>query len=541
MDRRIYHVILLLICVSLFINGCKQSHEPLENMALIPAGEFQMGTQDVVAEWREFTDRVSYMNTWLNEQPAHTVYVDAFYMDIYPVTNKQYREFLLANPVWQKEHIDPKHHDGNYLRDWKENNYPRWKGNHPVTSVSWYAAMAYATWSGKRLPTEAEWERAARGGLEGKRYPWGDTIDSSKANYDENFGKTTPVGKFASNPYGLYDMVGNVWEQVLDEYDDHYYSISPSVNPVSGADTIAEIVETYKKIKTHRGIRGGSWLGRASSVRVAIRNRFQPKSTGELGGFRCVKDVPDKVKNKQDIINFLTANPPNGSTIKPNDIITLTFNGVPEDIIVKPNTAPFSYSIDTIPNKKTVTILGIFTPGELNFQFNWKHGADYLAYNVETPIPDNMVLIPAGPYKLGLYNSKNSSDYIVNVEAFYIDKYEVTVGEYKQFVNETGYRSPDWEKIAEYSPSDKHPMIYVTWFDAMLYARWVGKRLPTAAEWEKAARGGLVGKKYPWGDTEPDGTQAHFAGTADGYEKFAQVGSFPSNGYGLYDTLGNVS
>lgn len=530
MDRRICLIILLLMWGTLFLNGCKQPHDPLEDMVLIPAGEFQMGTQEAVI----------YMDAWYDEQPAHTVYVDAFYMDIYPVTNKKYKEFLLANPVWQKENIDLKYHDGNYLRDWKGNNYPRWKGDHPVTSVSWYAAMAYATWSGKRLPTEAEWERAARGGLEGKRYPWGDSIDNIRANYDNNIGKTTPVGKYTSNPYGLYDMVGNVMEKVLDEYDAHYYSISPSVNPVSGADTTEEIVKTYLNIKTRRGLRGGSWLNPAPYVRVADRNWTHPTDTGGLGGFRCVKDVPDIAKNDRDIIKFISANPPNGSIIKPNDIITLTFNGAPEDIAVGTNITPFLESIAAIPNKKTVTVMGIFTPGEHYLQLNWKHGADYLAYKVETPVPDKMVLIPAGKFVMWHRKSNDRQDNSVYIAAFYIDKYEVTVGEYKQFVNETGHRSPDWEKIAEYSPSDKHPMIYVNWFDAMLYARWVGKRLPTAAEWEKAARGGLVGKKYPWGDTEPDGTQANYAGTADGYEKHAPVGSFPPNGYGLYDTLGNV-
>lgn len=540
MDRHIYRLILLLIWLSSFVQGCNPSHDPLEDMALIPAGEFQMGTKDAVAEEREFTHDIIYMSAWFDEQPAHTVHVDAFYMDIYPVTNKQYREFLLANPIWQKENIDPKYHDGNYLRDWKGNNYPRWKGNHPVTSISWYAAMAYATWSGKRLPTEAEWERAARGGLKNKSFPWGNTIDSSKANYDKNIGKTTPVGKYAPNQYGLYDMVGNVMEMVLDEYDAFYYSISSSVNPVSGADTIQEIVENYKNIKTHRGVRGGSWANFAPYVRVADRNYSSPKSTGELGGFRCVKDVPDIAKNSQDIIKFVSANPPNGSTIKPNDIITLTFNDTPEDITVTPNTTPFSNSIATIPHKKTVTILGIFTPGELNLQLNWKHGSNFLAYKVETPVPDNMVLIPTGAFKMGHLNAKNKLDNNVNIDAFYIDKYEVTVGEYKQFVNETGHRTPDWKKIAEFAPTDKHPMIFVNWFDAMLYARWVGKRLPTAAEWEKAARGGLVEKKYPWGDTEPDGTQANFAGTTDGYEHTAPVGSFLPNGYGLHDIVGNV-
>ena len=134
-----------------------------DGMVLIPAGEFQMGSYDV--EGGE------------SEQPVHAVYVDEFYMDIHEVTNAEYKKFIDANPEWQKgkwwqtDRIKRRFHNGKYLKDWNENNYPEGKGDHPV-QVSWYAAMAYAQWAGKRLPTEAEWEKAARGGLVGKRFPW---------------------------------------------------------------------------------------------------------------------------------------------------------------------------------------------------------------------------------------------------------------------------------------------------------------------------------------------------------------------------------
>ena len=118
------------------------------NMVLIPAGEFQMGSDDGQED----------------EKPVHTVYVDAFYMDKYEVTNLEYQRFLFENPRWQKDQIAKKFHKGGYLSDWNGNNYPEGKANYPVTYVSWYAAMAYAQWAGKRLPTEAEWEKCcARG------------------------------------------------------------------------------------------------------------------------------------------------------------------------------------------------------------------------------------------------------------------------------------------------------------------------------------------------------------------------------------------
>jgi len=136
----------------------------------------------------------------------------------------------------------------------------------------------------------------------------------------------------------------------------------------------------------------------------------------------------------------------------------------------------------------------------------------------------------------------------VYLDTFYIDKYEVTVGQYKKFISETGHRTlPDW--VSTFSPTDEHPVVGVTWREAEAYAKWAGKRLPTEAEWEKAARGGLVGKKFPWGDEDPDGTQCNFADknadqpwsdktVDDGYQYTAPVVSFPPNSYGLYDMAG---
>ena len=135
-----------------------------EGMARIPAGEFQMGSVDGDND----------------EQPVHTVYVDAFFMDEHEVTNLEYKRFVRANPRWSKDGIDRQFHNGRYLEHWNGDNYPNGKGNHPVIWVSWYAAMAYAGWVEKRLPTEAEWERAARGGLEGKNIRGGMSLIPAK-------------------------------------------------------------------------------------------------------------------------------------------------------------------------------------------------------------------------------------------------------------------------------------------------------------------------------------------------------------------------
>ena len=245
-------------------------------MVLIPAGEFQMGSNDGGDD----------------EKPVHSVYVDAFYMDKYEVTNAQFKKFVDANRQWQKAHIEGRFHNGNYLGHWNGNNYPSEKGNHPVTFVSWYAAMAYAKWAGKRLPTEAEWERAARGGLVVKTYPHGNMITRQDANYGRNVGDTTAVGSYPANGYGLYDMAGNVYEWCLDAYNANFYSVSPRENPLSGAKSVVWLVNNFTNVKSSRVLRGGSWVYAALYVRVASRHSsLRQRIRFTCYGFRCARTV----------------------------------------------------------------------------------------------------------------------------------------------------------------------------------------------------------------------------------------------------------
>lgn len=244
------------------------------DMVLIPAGEFQMGSN----------------NGSLDEKPVHTVHLDAYYIDRYEVTNAQFKQFIDANPRWQKEQIPRIYHDGYYLADWLGNDYPQGKGDHPVVYVSWYAAMAYAKWANKRLPTEAEWEKAARGGLVGKKYPWGDTIDSTNANYfDGTDREITPIASYPANGYGLYDMAGNVREWCLDAFDENFYKSSPRENPVAGVNNLGEVMDDFINLKGNRALRGGSWLNSAHSSRIANRSWRAPSDTNPNEGFRCVK------------------------------------------------------------------------------------------------------------------------------------------------------------------------------------------------------------------------------------------------------------
>ncbi len=247
------------------------------DMVLIPAGNFQMGSDDQKARPAE--------------QPVHTVFVDAFYMDTHEVTNADYQQFVLANPEWQKDRVDAKYHNGDYLKLWDGTTYPAGKGDHPVVYVSWYAAMAYSKWAGKRLPSEAEWEKSARGGLVGMKY-WGNSISAADANYDENVGDTTVVGAYVANGYGLYDMVGNVWEWCLDAYDSDFYTHSSNRNPLSDVNSISDaglILDDYLNVKSLRVLRGGSWYNRPQFVRVAFRGTTAPTDTFDQFGFRCAR------------------------------------------------------------------------------------------------------------------------------------------------------------------------------------------------------------------------------------------------------------
>ncbi|RKU29335.1 hypothetical protein C6497_06435 [Candidatus Poribacteria bacterium] len=256
-----------------------------DGMALIPAGEFQMGSEDNEA--------------YKDEKPLHTVYIDTFYIDKYPVTNAEYREFINANPEWGKpkkwhdnteetSSIHKKFHDGDYLKNWNRNKFRKNKDHHPVTWVSWYAAMAYAQWKGKRLPTEAEWEKAARGGLEGMKYPWGNTLSLRHLNNELYISNTTEVGQYPENGFGIYDMAGNVFEWCIDLWDENYYTNSPYNNPIADG-YLADILADFASVITPRVVRGGSFVSTPRNTRVSYRHRNTPDLTSSSIGFRCVR------------------------------------------------------------------------------------------------------------------------------------------------------------------------------------------------------------------------------------------------------------
>jgi formylglycine-generating enzyme required for sulfatase activity len=216
-----------------------------------------------------------------DEMPRHQITLPSFSIDIHPVTNEQFVRFL---EVMGGEK-DSNHNDIIRLRDSRikrsagklsiESGYAK----HPVVGVTWYGAVAYAKWVGKRLPTEAEWEIAARGGLDNSLYPTGEDVEKSQANFFSS--DTTAVMSYAPNGYGLYDMAGNVYEWCHDWYGYNYYevSIQEPENPQGPLQGV------------YRVLRGGCWKSLKEDLRCSRRHRNNPGTVNGTYGFRCAAGV----------------------------------------------------------------------------------------------------------------------------------------------------------------------------------------------------------------------------------------------------------
>ena len=236
-------------------------------MVFIPGGEYARGR----AHEHSDTNLPYYPNPLRDDRPIKTIHIDPFYLDETEVTNERYVAFLKATG-----HRRPYH--------WVKGQLPAGKEKFPVVNVSWDDAVAFCAWDGKkRLPTEAEWERACRGIAEGKKYSWGDREPTAK---DAHFGAQNPdavCGERNRNYFGLCDMIGNVWEWTSDWYAQKYYEVAPDRNPQGPSEGM------------YRVVRGGSWFDQAGSLMFltcSYRSWTRPGERSETIGFRCAKSFP---------------------------------------------------------------------------------------------------------------------------------------------------------------------------------------------------------------------------------------------------------
>jgi formylglycine-generating enzyme required for sulfatase activity len=274
-------------------------------MVYVPAGEFQMGNTGTQWIWGGSLQNGDFnLQVFTDEQPRRTVYLDAFWIDQTEVTVGMFRTFVEATgyeTTAEREGWGNPWTEGPMEEEWPRVPGADWQhprgpessaqDDHPVVQVSWEDAAAYCEWAGGQLPTEAQWEKAARG-TDGRMWPWGNTYDGAlgsfcdaqcpierwkQDSFDDGYAFTAPVGSYpgGASPYGALDMAGNVWEWVADWYEEDYYADSPSQNPIG------------PESGTDRAMRGGAWLDTEPWVRCTVRHQNPSWSRCDDVGFRC--------------------------------------------------------------------------------------------------------------------------------------------------------------------------------------------------------------------------------------------------------------
>ena len=465
------------------IRGVRNTQlSPQDHMAMVfvPAGQFEMGGS---------------VDGAFDTMPAHTVYLDDFWIDQTEVTNEMFARFVERTGYVTDAEQAGSSNDFRTINleiVWEKvaglawNHPDRPDSNiagiedHPVVHVSWNDANAYCTWAERRLPTEAEWEKAASWNDVAREkyvYPWGNDLDAAHGNFcdknceygfatkylDDGFAETSPVGSFqeGASPYGALDMSGNVLEWVADWYSPDYYGRSPTSNPL-GPD--------YGQTRV---VRGGAWATEGYDVSSARRWTSVPSFQHRALGFRCALGASSTIASRSD---------------------------------------------------EMVDRQGVV-----------------------------MRLVPAGEFTMGSDEAKSSDDmdekpaHRVYLDAFYIDKYEVTNKLYKACVDAGACQSPlDFHSFTRSSyydnlEFDNHPIIAVSWDMAKTYCEWRGAQLPTEAQWEKAARG-TDARTYPWGEEISCDRANYWQKDEACIGDTMEVGKYESNisPYGVYDMAGNV-
>ena len=399
----------------------------------VPAGPFTMGS-DPANEHAPDPD----------EAPEHRIVCRGFRIGRTPVTNAEYRLFVQATARPAPSH-------------WPDGAVPESRELHPVTYVSWSDAAAFGRWAGGFLPSEAQWERAARGD-DSRLWPWGDEPPTSEhaafAGTD-----TAPVAKSprGASPFGVLDLAGNVWEWTAS-------SLRPY--PYVAADGREDATSPEPRV-----VRGGSFIHGPGEIRCSYRHGMLPGAVDHYVGFRLAADPGARLALDVDMVDV-----PAGEVLLGNDARR-----------------------------------------------------------------------PGGPAP-----SDEAPRHEVFVRATSLSATPVTNRQYGEFVRATGHSAPPhWSGGELPAALDRHPVTYVDWLDATAFCRWAGVRLPTEAEWEKAARG-TDGRRFPWGDGEPaspdSATRCPYGAVLANYGGGAKngstspVGTYPdaASPYGLEDMAGNV-
>ena len=460
-------------------------------MVLVPAGEFIMGSDD----------------GRLDERPARKVRLPSFYIDKFEITRKRFGEFL--------EDTNAPARGGQIDGD----------GELPASNVTYYDARAYARWAGKSLPTEAQWEKAARG-AKGLKYPWGRKdpkpgipLPGNFAGGDARSARPARVGSrdAEGSPCGARDLAGNVWEWCRNWYgwDVRRAGIEPS-------------------FASARALRGGSWNNGLSDVACAARSSLAPYAKGGNIGFRCVLEVGRTPASRNAIAKLIeTARMAieKGLREEAEDAALAVLEERADHIEAR---AIFERALAMQPCGYTV--------GE-GAPVDEKSGLPLVI--VSRIDGARLRLVREGAFTMGTADGYEDEGpaHEVYLNAFYIDETPLTNAQWRKFVDATGSSAPAcWED--ERFRGEDRPVVGITYYEALSYARWSGRRLPTEAEWEKAARG-TDGRAYPWGEIPSGADDVHRAnlkGVGDGFATTSSVRAFPAgvSPAGCLDMSGNV-
>ncbi len=507
---------------------------------------------------------------------------------------------------------------------------PSWndpqRGEEPVTHVTWRQARNYANWVGRRLPSEAMWQRAAQNEELGGRFPWGRGRGRGTANVHETspgdaFEQVAPVASFPPTGFGLYDMGGNVWEWCADRYH----------RGLNGAprDGMPWVRGGWGRVQ-----RGGSWRRTIDLARTASRTWHEEDYFADDVGFRCVADTRDRTTPQQLVqlarqVFFPTVETATGladSDLSPSDrdyielraLTWLVLEGrgaeaLPLAVNLLKRDESNRMALDLLEQIEREMEVGIrrgdvtsvsaaitgyrsAVAGDRSLTGRLARHERALANQVRTslesfagrgeyqlagvtlefaltlapqdpslrdsaalaePPPGSrrisardgklMVWVPGGTYRLGASPDDGAADYDehpahgVTVDGFWLDAHEVTNAEYRRCVDAGACTRPRRSVAFDDPAMDDHPVVWVTWFQALSFATWTGKRLPTEAEWEWAARGG-ASTRYPWGPQFQQMRANGMEGLSDDpHAATAAVGSYEPSQWGLFDMLGNAS